>query len=91
MAYRNAEHMAQDNVNTRIPPGLYQDPPSFDIELEDFGTLPLCRLEAFQLLREGLESNESNGRLPQAHKEGDNNSACHRRRARSITFLDRKI
>ncbi|CAM9672129.1 unnamed protein product [Ectocarpus fasciculatus] len=40
-------------METRNPPGLYVDPPAFDIELEEFGTLPLRRLEAVRLLREG--------------------------------------
>lgn len=40
-------------METRSAPGLYLDPPTFDIELEEFGTLPMCRLEAIRLLREG--------------------------------------
>eukprot|EP00903_Cladosiphon_okamuranus_P013192 g12304.t1 len=39
---------------TATPPSLYLKPPAFDIELEEFGKLPLCRLEAIRLLREGV-------------------------------------
>ncbi|CAN0202750.1 unnamed protein product [Ectocarpus sp. 12 AP-2014] len=40
-------------METCNPPGFYVDPPAFDIELEEFGMLPICRLEAVRLLREG--------------------------------------
>lgn len=40
-------------METRAPPRMYTEPPTFDIKLEDFGTLPLRRLEAFRLLRAG--------------------------------------
>ncbi|CAN0025684.1 unnamed protein product [Ectocarpus sp. 4 AP-2014] len=40
-------------METCNPPGFYVDPPAFDIELEEFGTLPMRRLEAVRLLREG--------------------------------------
>lgn len=39
-------------METCNPPGFYVDPPAFDIELEEFGTLPMRRLEAVRLLRE---------------------------------------
>lgn len=50
-------------METRCPPGLYLDPPDFDIELGDFARLPLCRLEAFRLLREGQASKVSDESL----------------------------
>ncbi|CAM9595017.1 unnamed protein product [Ectocarpus sp. 12 AP-2014] len=40
-------------METCNPPGFYVDPPAFDIELEEFGMLPICRLEAVRRLREG--------------------------------------
>lgn len=59
-------------METRAPPVLYKDPPSFDIELDEFETLSLCRLEAFQLLRKGRRtSDDSGGRLAQERREGD--------------------
>lgn len=48
-------------METRSAPGLYLDPPTFDIELEEFETLPLCRLEAIRLLREGQTADGADG------------------------------
>ncbi|CAM9745781.1 unnamed protein product, partial [Hapterophycus canaliculatus] len=79
-------------METRCPPGLYLDPPDFDIELEDFARLPLCRLEAFRLLREGQANNVSgatserkastaDARLLLLHGHGDRPSEAKHRRA----------
>ncbi|CAN0086975.1 unnamed protein product [Pylaiella littoralis] len=79
-------------METRSAPGLYLDPPTFDIELEEFGTLPMCRLEAIRLLREGQTAadDEADGsrkaltadaRLLLLHGHGDRPSEAKHRRA----------
>ena len=35
-----------------MPPSLYLEPPDYDIELDEFATLPRSRLEAIRLLRD---------------------------------------
>eukprot|EP00904_Undaria_pinnatifida_P005863 jgi/Undpi1/2406/HiC_scaffold_13.g05787.m1 len=52
-------------METRTPPGLYREPPPFDISLDDFMSLPRRRVEAIRLLREGQRSEVSNGNLAQ--------------------------
>lgn len=52
-------------METRVPPGLYLEPPSFDIDLDDFTLLPRRRVEAIRLLREGQATEISNGSLAQ--------------------------
>ena len=52
-------------METRVPPGLYQEPPSFDIDLENFISLPRRRVEAIRLLREGRATEVSNGSFAQ--------------------------
>lgn len=42
-------------METNVPPRMYTEPPAFDIQVDDFATLPLRRLEAFRLLRSGLQ------------------------------------
>lgn len=52
-------------METRAPPGLYLEPPSFDIALDDFMALPRRRVEAIRLLREGQGTEVFNGSLAQ--------------------------
>lgn len=70
---------------TTSPPSLYLEPPAFDIELEEFGRLPLCRLAAIQLLREGLTTDNHtvppDARLLLLHGHGDRPSEAKHRRA----------
>eukprot|EP00752_Nemacystus_decipiens_P007128 g6384.t1 len=70
---------------TTGPPSLYLDPPAFDIELEEFGRLPLCRLEAVRLLREGSPADNNtvapDARLLLLHGHGDLPSEAKHRRA----------
>lgn len=68
---------------TTGPPCLYLEPPAFDIELEEFERLPLCRLEAIKLLREGLTTDTSppEARLLLLHGHGDRLSEAKHRRA----------
>lgn len=70
---------------TTNPPSLYLEPPAFDIELEEFRRLPLCRLQAVRLLREGLTSDNHtappDARLLLLHGHGDRPSEAKHRRA----------
>ncbi|CAM9841190.1 unnamed protein product, partial [Scytosiphon promiscuus] len=79
-------------METRCPPGMYPDPPDFDIELEEFASLPLRRLEAFRLLREGHATKASDAsseekastadaRLILLHGHSDRPSEAKHRRA----------
>lgn len=59
------QHRNTDSMETRVPPGLYLEPPSFDIDLDDFALLPRRRIEAIRLLREGQATEISNGSCEQ--------------------------
>lgn len=67
------------------PPSLYLEPPAFDIELEEFGRLPLCRLEAIRLLREGVAADNHtvppDARVLLLHEHGDRPTEVKHRRA----------
>lgn len=63
LATRNTRNAG--SMETRVPPGLYLEPPSFDIDLDDFMLLPRRRVEAIRLLREGQATEISNGSLAQ--------------------------
>lgn len=60
----------QLTMAARGPPSLYKDPPSFDIELDEFRTLPLRRLEIFRQHHLGTLDNERGANSPQTLSEG---------------------
>lgn len=65
-------------METCAPPGLYLDPPTFDIELHEFEALPSRRLEAIRFLRKGEETgdvSESRTSEQQARTSGERLSA----------------
>ncbi len=76
---------------TSTYPSMYLDPPAVDIELEEFGTLPLCRLEAIRLLREGPTTDSHaphpDARLLLLHGHGDRPSEAKHRRADLISHF----
>lgn len=74
-------------MTTKHPPNLYINPPSFDIELDEFQTLPLCRLEAFQLLRSGREVTRSSANSPENRSEGVDETEVDQKKCDFLEYL----